>query len=67
MDDHENRRVRAGSSAVSARERNHLQAGSSGLRKLVNDASRHGLSHEEARAVAELMQTIRRLLPDEDL
>jgi hypothetical protein len=44
-----------------------VQAGTDGLRSMAKSARRRGLSHEEARAVAELMQAIRRLLPDEDL
>jgi hypothetical protein len=37
------------------------------MRSIVKTTRQRGLTHEEARAVADLMQAIRRLLPDEDL
>jgi hypothetical protein len=45
-----------------------VQAGSESMRGMVVKTTRkRALTREEARAVADLMQAIRRLLPDEDL
>jgi hypothetical protein len=44
-----------------------VQAGSESMRGMVKSTRKRGLTREEARAVADLMQAIRRLLPDEDL
>jgi hypothetical protein len=44
-----------------------VQAGSESMRSMVKTTRKRGLTHAEARAVADLMQAIRRLLPDEDL
>jgi hypothetical protein len=47
------------------RRRSQVDAGADALRAMVDDVRRRPLTHEETRAVADLLQTIRRLLDDD--
>jgi hypothetical protein len=67
MEEYDNSPSQISLAARPTRRRTDVQSGTQGLRGMLKDVRGRGLSHDEARAVAELMQTIRRLLPDEDL
>jgi len=47
------------------RRRGQVDAGADALRAMVDDVRRRPLTHEETRAVADLLLTIRRLLDDD--
>jgi hypothetical protein len=67
MDIHSERRPRRRPSYLRVQRRVEVETGTDELRGMIDHVRRRGLNHQEARAVRALLQTIRRLLPDEDL